>query len=196
MNKILVIDNYDSFTYNLVHYLREYPNTLVDVYRNDKIAIEKVEEYDGILISPGPGLPKDAGNLMSILNFYKTSKPILGICLGLQAIGELFGGKLENLESVFHGVATDIKINQPIHYLFEGLPERISAGRYHSWVVSNNQLPDKLKVEATDKSGFIMALSHTKHNVCGVQFHPESILTPDGKQIIFNWLKRILAKTT
>ncbi|WP_219932479.1 anthranilate synthase component II [Perlabentimonas gracilis] len=190
MIKILVIDNYDSFTYNLVHYLREFPNTKVDVYRNDKIAIEKIEEYDGILISPGPGLPKDAGELMSILKTYKASKPILGICLGLQAIGELFGGKLENLESVFHGVATEIKINQPTHYLFEGLPESISAGRYHSWVVSNNQLPNDLKVEATDKSGFIMALSHTKFNICGLQFHPESILTPDGKQIIFNWLKR------
>ena len=191
MSKILVIDNYDSFTYNLVHYLREYPNTQVDVYRNDKISIEKVDEYDGILVSPGPGLPKDAGELMSILNFYKASKPILGICLGLQAIGELFGGKLENLESVFHGVATEVKINQPAHYLFEGLPATISAGRYHSWVVSNNHLPSELKVEATDKSGFIMALSHINHNICGLQFHPESILTPDGKQIIFNWLKRI-----
>ncbi|MDX9768831.1 MAG: aminodeoxychorismate/anthranilate synthase component II [Tenuifilaceae bacterium] len=193
MSKILVIDNYDSFTYNLVHYLREYPNTKVDVYRNDKIAIEKVEEYDGILISPGPGLPKDAGELMSILHAYKDTKPILGICLGLQAIGELFGGKLENIESVFHGVATDIKINKPAHYLFEGLAESISVGRYHSWVVSNNQLPNVLKIEATDKSGFIMALSHTKYNICGLQFHPESILTPEGKQIIFNWLKRILS---
>lgn len=191
MSKILVIDNYDSFTYNLVHYLREYPNTLVDVYRNNKISIEKVKGYDAILISPGPGLPKDAGELMSILNSYKTSKPILGICLGMQAIGEVFGGKLENLESVFHGVASEIEIKQPTHYLFEGLTPNINAGRYHSWVVSKNKLPDELKVEATDKSGIIMALSHTKYNICGLQFHPESILTPDGKQIIFNWLKRI-----
>jgi anthranilate synthase component 2 len=191
MYKILILDNYDSFTYNLFHYVEEFEGIEVDVFRNDEIRIEDVEKYDGIILSPGPGLPNESGLLIPIIERYKESKRILGICLGQQAIGEVFGGELENLEKVYHGVASTIKIEEPKHYLFEGLPNKIDVGRYHSWVVSNINFPSCLKIDAVDSNGKIMALSHKQFDICAVQFHPESILTPQGKQIIYNWLSRL-----
>ena len=190
MAKILILDNYDSFTYNLVHYVKDFGQHEVDVYRNDKISLEEVNNYDGIILSPGPGLPSEAGLLLSIIENYYESKRILGVCLGQQAIAEVFSGSLVNLSKVHHGVATQIQLTQPMHYLFEGLPAEIEVGRYHSWVVNPAGFPDCLQVTATDKNGEIMALSHKDYDVCGVQFHPESILTPRGKEIIFNWLKK------
>ena len=188
--KILLLDNYDSFTYNLFHYVEEFEGVEVDVIRNDEIKIEDVDKYDGIILSPGPGLPNESGLLIQIIKRYKESKRIFGVCLGQQAIGEVFGGSLQNLEKVFHGVATNINIYQPQHYLFKGMPSRIEVGRYHSWVVSQDNFPQCLKIDATDDNGSIMALSHRELDICAVQFHPESVLTPMGKQIVFNWLKR------
>lgn len=190
MAKILILDNYDSFTYNLVHYVKDFGHHEVDVYRNDKISLEEVNQYDGIILSPGPGLPSEAGLLLSIIENYYESKRILGVCLGQQAIAEVFSGSLVNLSKVHHGVATQIQLTQPMHYLFEGLPAEIEVGRYHSWVVNPAGFPDCLQVTATDKNSEIMALCHKDYDVCGVQFHPESILTPRGKEIIFNWLKK------
>jgi anthranilate synthase component II len=190
MAKILIIDNYDSFTYNLVHYVKEHPGHDVDVFRNDKINMDDVDRYDGILLSPGPGIPSEAGLLLSIIEGYSPVKRIFGVCLGQQAIGEVFGGKLINLSRVFHGVATPVELLRPKHYLFDGLPDKIEAGRYHSWSVDEKGFPDSLQITARDESGQIMALCHKKYDVCGVQFHPESILTPDGKKIIYNWLKK------
>jgi anthranilate synthase component II len=189
MAKILILDNYDSFTYNLVHYVKEHPGYDVDVYRNDKISMDEVDRYDGILLSPGPGIPSEAGLLLPIIERYSPLKRIFGVCLGQQAIGEVFGGKLINLSRVFHGVATPVELLQPKHYLFEGLPDKIEAGRYHSWSVDEKGFPDTLQITARDESGQIMGLCHKTYDVCGVQFHPESILTPDGKKIIYNWLK-------
>jgi anthranilate synthase component II len=189
MAKVLVLDNYDSFTYNLVQYVQSIGNHQVDVVLNDEIALEKVTCYDGIILSPGPGLPSGSGLLMKLIDQYKSTKRIFGVCLGQQAIAEVFGGTLLNLSKVFHGVATTITFNQPRHYLFEGLPDTIDAGRYHSWVVDNKTFPDCLKIEAWDNEGRIMALSHNKFDICGVQFHPESVLTPAGLDIISNWLK-------
>lgn len=168
--------------------MEEFEGVKVDVFRNDEIQIEDVEKYDGIILSPGPGLPNESGLLIPIIEQYKESKRIFGVCLGQQAIGEVFGGSLQNLEKVYHGVATPINVNQPEHYLFKGMPSRIEVGRYHSWVVSQDNFPHCLKIDATDDSGSIMALSHREFDICAVQFHPESILTPLGKQMIFNWL--------
>jgi anthranilate synthase component II len=190
MARILIIDNYDSFTYNLVHYVNEFEQHQTDVYRNDKIELERIEEYDGILLSPGPGIPSEAGRLLEIINKYKDSKRIFGVCLGLQAIAEVFGGSLLNTAKVYHGVATNINILEPGHYLFENLPNKFQGGRYHSWVVKKETVPGCLRVDAVDDEQFIMAMSHLELDVCGVQFHPESILTPDGKEIIFNWLRK------
>lgn len=190
MHKILLLDNYDSFTYNLFHYAEEFEGVEVNVFRVDEIRIDDIEKYDGIILSPGPGLPKESGLLIPIIERYKESKRIFGVCLGQQAIGEIFGGALQNLEKVYHGVATPININQPQHYLFKGMPSRIDVGRYHSWVVSQNNFPQCLRIDATDDSGSIMALSHRELDICAVQFHPESILTPNGKQIIANWLSK------
>jgi anthranilate synthase component II len=190
MAKILIIDNYDSFTYNLVHYVNEYRQHQTDVYRNDRIDPEKIRDYDGILLSPGPGIPSEAGRLLEIVNMYKESKRIFGVCLGLQAIAEVFGGKLLNTPKVYHGVATGINILKPAHYLFNGLPDRLTGGRYHSWVVSRDSVPSCLNINATDDEQFIMAMSHREYDICGVQFHPESILTPLGKEIVFNWLRK------
>lgn len=190
MPKILILDNYDSFTYNLFHYVEEFEGVEVDVFRNDEIEIEDVEKYDGIILSPGPGLPNESGLLIPIIKRYKESKRIFGVCLGLQAIGEVFGGSLQNLEKVYHGVSTQININQPQHYLFKGMRSRIEVGRYHSWVVSHNNFPQCLRIDAIDDNGSIMALSHREFDICAVQFHPESILTPMGKHMIFNWLNR------
>jgi anthranilate synthase component II len=191
MPKILILDNYDSFTYNLFHYVEEYEGIEVEVIRNDEIILEDVEKYDGIILSPGPGLPNESGLLIPIIQKYKDSKRILGVCLGQQAIGEVFGGKLENLDKVYHGVASEISIAEPQHYLFEGLPNKIEVGRYHSWVVSNRNFPSCLRIDAVDSNGKIMALSHKQFDICAVQFHPESILTPQGKHIIYNWLNKL-----
>ncbi|MFT3844716.1 MAG: aminodeoxychorismate/anthranilate synthase component II [Lacibacter sp.] len=191
--KILVFDNYDSFTYNLVHLVEKITHSKVDVYRNDQIALEKVKDYDKIILSPGPGIPEEAGLLLPLIKEYAATKSILGVCLGHQAIGEAFGGTLTNLSSVFHGVATHIKIesekSKPASFLFEGLPEEIEVGRYHSWVVSKENFPAELEITAEDETGMIMALQHKTYDVQGVQFHPESVLTPVGEQIMRNWLK-------
>jgi anthranilate synthase component 2 len=187
--KILVFDNYDSFTYNLVHLVEKITHQKVTVVRNDQIALEEVEGYDKIILSPGPGIPSEAGLLLPLIKKYAASKPILGVCLGHQAIGEAFGATLENLSTVYHGVATPINIDNN-NYLFTGLDDSIEVGRYHSWVISNKNLPAVLKVTATDENGLIMAIEHESYDVCGVQFHPESVLTPSGEAIIKNWLLR------
>ncbi len=189
MAKILVFDNYDSFTYNLVQYVQNIGNHQVDVFLNDEIQLGQAASYDGIILSPGPGLPSEAGLLKPLIDRYKSTKRIFGVCLGQQAIAEVFGGTLLNLSTVFHGVATPVTFTLPKHYLFEGLPDTIEAGRYHSWVVENKTLPDCLKIEALDNEGQIMALSHKEFDICSVQFHPESVLTPLGVNIITNWLK-------
>lgn len=188
MAKILLLDNYDSFTYNLFHYIEEFDGIEVEVSRNDEIDLHSVGGYDGIILSPGPGLPRESGKLVPLINRYKDSKRIFGVCLGQQAIAELFGGELENLEQVYHGVSSPIVIQEPKHYIFKDMPSIIDVGRYHSWVVSHTNLPECLRVDAMDFDGRIMALSHRKLDICAVQFHPESILTPLGKQILFNWL--------
>lgn len=186
--KILVFDNYDSFTYNLVHLVEKVCDHQVDVVRNDKISLDKIAEYDKILLSPGPGLPSEAGILLDVIKAYKSSKDILGVCLGLQAIGESFGGKLKNLEHVYHGIATPVSIIKQDD-LFEECPREFKAGRYHSWVVDTKELPDCFEITAIDTEGNIMALSHKKYKVKGVQFHPESILSEYGEQIIKNWIE-------
>lgn len=194
--KILVFDNYDSFTYNLVHLVEKITHSKVDVFRNDQIALEKVKEYDKIILSPGPGIPEEAGLLLPLIKEYAATKSILGVCLGHQAIGEAFGGTLTNLSSVFHGVATPIKIvkrqsavvSASRNDLFKDLPDEIEVGRYHSWVVSNENFPAELEITAEDETGMIMALQHKTYDVQGVQFHPESVLTPKGEVILRNWL--------
>ena len=186
MKKILVIDNYDSFVYNLVHYLEEL-DCKVTVRRNDQLHIDDVEDYDKILLSPGPGIPEEAGLLKPIIKKYAGTKSILGVCLGMQAIGEVFGGKLLNLDDVYHGVATKIEQFVDDEYIFAGLDKELQVGRYHSWVVEKN-LPPTLQVTSYDEKGEIMSLRHTEFDVRGVQFHPESVLTPDGKKMIRNWV--------
>ena len=210
--KILVFDNYDSFTYNLVHLVERILHQKVEVHRNDEILLERVKEYDKIILSPGPGLPGEAGLLLPLIKEYASSKSILGVCLGHQAIGEAFGGKLVNLDDVSHGVATPVRIvsressnvkrqtsnmnggsNSRLTFhnsrnLFEGLPEVFEAGRYHSWIVSDENFPGELEVTARDDNNFIMALQHKTYDVQGVQFHPESVLTPMGEKILRNWL--------
>lgn len=186
--KILIFDNYDSFTYNLLHVVKELGYTDVDVIRNDKIALEEVAKYDKIILSPGPGIPSEAGLLLPLIRQYAPTKSILGVCLGHQAIAEAFGATLINLPEVYHGVATPIQIVAD-DILFEGLPREPEVGRYHSWSVSNLRLPEEIRVTAVDEKGEIMALKHSTYDLHGVQFHPESILTPEGKKIIRNFLK-------
>lgn len=216
--KILIFDNYDSFTYNLVHLVEKITHEKVDVYRNDQIQLEAVKGYDKIILSPGPGIPSEAGLLLPLIKEYAATKSILGVCLGHQAIGEAFGGRLTNLSSVFHGVATPVSIvnretsnvnegsvnrqtsnvngnasNSPLstHHsqnLFEGLPGKFDVGRYHSWIVDKKDFPEELEITAEDENGFIMALQHKTYDVQGVQFHPESVLTPVGEKIMRNWL--------
>lgn len=190
--KILVFDNYDSFTYNLVHLVEKITHTRVDVFRNDQIAMEKIKEYDKIILSPGPGVPVEAGILLPLIKEYAATKSILGVCLGHQAIGEAFGGTLTNLSSVYHGVATPVNILKYQAHgrneLFTGLPEELEVGRYHSWIISKENFPEELEITALDKNGFIMALHHKTYDVQGVQFHPESVLTPMGEQLMRNWL--------
>src|SRR5215213_7048767 len=187
--KILVFDNYDSFTYNLVHLVEKILHQKVEVYRNDQIAMEKVKEYDKIILSPGPGIPSEAGLLLPLIKEYAATKSILGVCLGHQAIGESFGGRLINLSTVFHGVSTPVQIVNGSEKLFEGLPNEIQAGRYHSWIVAEEGFPAELEITARDDNGYIMALQHKTLDVQGVQFHPESVLTPQGEVILRNWLK-------
>jgi anthranilate synthase component 2 len=186
--KILVFDNYDSFTYNLVQLIKEQSNASVDVFRNDEIPLEAVKAYDKILLSPGPGIPSESGLLIPLIQEYAATKSILGVCLGQQAIAEAFGGSLTNLSKVYHGIATPVElIGDSI--LFEGLPSTFHVGRYHSWVVNENDLPAALKITSKDADGYIMSLEHTTYDVKGVQYHPESVLTPEGAKIIGNWLK-------
>lgn len=184
---ILVLDNYDSFTYNLVHYLGKVSDAAVEVHRNDRIGLEEIRRFDKVLLSPGPGLPRDAGIMNALIRTYAAEKSILGICLGQQAIAEAFGGSLINLEKVFHGVATTVSVTAD-DLLFRGIPRQFRAGRYHSWMVNRKDLPDVLEITAVDESGGIMALRHKQLDIRAVQFHPESILTEYGLQLIGNWL--------
>ena len=188
MTKILLLDNYDSFTYNLVHLVEKILHTKVDVYRNDEIEMEKVKGYDKIILSPGPGIPEEAGMLLPLIKEYASTKSILGVCLGHQAIGEAFGAKLINLSTVYHGVATPIKILDTNNQLYKGLDDTIEVGRYHSWIVSDENFPEVLQITAVDENNYIMGLQHKNFDVQGVQFHPESVLTPCGEMIIRNWL--------
>ncbi len=187
--KILVFDNYDSFTYNLVHYIKGLGYKNLEVHRNDQIPLAQIEAFDKILLSPGPGIPSEAGILHEVIKTYAPTKSIFGVCLGLQAIGEVFGGTLINLDKVYHGIATDIKVTVKDDLTFEGLPSTFKAGRYHSWAVDTKHFPETLEVTAEDEQGKIMALRHRTYDVRGVQFHPESILTEYGEQMVLNWLK-------
>jgi len=197
--RILVFDNYDSFTYNLVHLIEKIVQHKVDVCRNDQIDLDKIENYDAIVLSPGPGIPQEAGCLLPLIKRFAARKKILGVCLGHQAIAEAFGGTLINLTKVFHGVATPVKqiiVNKtPSEYardrIFENIPEEFVAGRYHSWVADESTLPECLDITARDQEGWIMALRHKQYNVVGLQFHPESVLTPLGEQILKNWLENL-----
>lgn len=185
--KIAIIDNYDSFTYNLSHLVKEL-GAEVSVMRNDQFAMNDLQAYDKIILSPGPGIPSEAGLLLDVIRTYAGKKPMLGVCLGHQAIGEVFGAELTNLSEVYHGVQTEGTQlgNDPI---FATLPERIAMGRYHSWVVSRDHFPQCLEITALSDDGMIMALRHKQYNIHGIQFHPESVLTPQGRTIIDNWLK-------
>lgn len=187
MKKILVIDNYDSFVYNLVHYLESLDCEVI-VKRNDQLELDEVEAFDKILLSPGPGIPDEAGLLKPIIEKYGASKSIFGVCLGQQAIGEVYGGKLINLDDVYHGVATKIKsvVNNTV--LFNGLNTSFEVGRYHSWVVAKENFPENLEITSVDENGQIMSLRHKEYDVRGVQFHPESVLTPDGMKMLENWV--------
>lgn len=188
MKKLLVFDNYDSFTYNLVHLIEKVSEIPFEVHRNDQIPLQDIERFDKILLSPGPGLPSEAGILLEVIKKYAKTKSIFGVCLGLQAIGEAFGGQLENLKNVYHGVATPINVIKK-DIIFKDCPDNFSVGRYHSWVVSKHHLPEELKITAVDEQGFIMAMKHETLDVRGVQFHPESILSEYGETILRNWLK-------
>lgn len=199
--KILVFDNYDSFTYNLVHLVQKITHDQVDVFRNDELPMEKVKVYDKIILSPGPGIPSEAGMLLPLIKEYAASKSILGVCLGHQAIGEAFGATLTNLSTVYHGVATKIHVLHPAlagsplptdhsPSIFRSLPDTIEVARYHSWVVDEKGFPEELEITAKDDNNYIMALQHRKYDVEGVQFHPESVLTPDGETMMRNWLKK------
>ena len=199
MQRILVFDNYDSFTYNLVHLVEKILHQKTEVFRNDEIPLEQVAEFDKIILSPGPGIPEEAGLLLPLINAYASSKSILGVCLGHQAIGQAFGGILRNLDTVYHGLATKIFLEkdlQPsVHHndWYQGLPEDPEVGRYHSWVVSPENFPAELEITSRDANGYIMSLRHRTYDVQGVQFHPESILTPSGEQMMRNWLDKQIA---
>jgi len=186
--KIVVIDNYDSFTYNLVHAIKKISGLPVDVFRNDEITLEDLEKYDKIVLSPGPGIPEEAGLLLDIIKEYGPKKSMLGVCLGHQAIGEAFGGKLHNMNRVLHGVATPVKLTEKKSILFNDLPEMFDVGRYHSWIVQQEGLPECFEVTSYDADGLIMSMKHRDYDVQGVQFHPESVLTPLGEKMIENWL--------
>ncbi len=185
--KILVFDNYDSFTYNLVHAVKKLGYNDVEVHRNDQITLEEIERFDKIILSPGPGVPSESGILLEVIRTYAPTKPILGVCLGEQAIAEAFGGTLINLTDVHHGVSSIVDVLED-DVLFNGLDKKIEVGRYHSWAAEKSTLPDCLKITAVDEEGMIMALAHKTYDVRGVQFHPESVLTPKGEQMLKNWL--------
>ena len=189
--KILILDNYDSFTYNLVHMVEKITHKMPDVYRNDEISLEEVGEYDLIMLSPGPGIPDEAGILKSVIKTYAGKKPIFGVCLGLQAITEVFGGKIINLDEVFHGVATEMRITDTSETIFKNIPETFLASRYHSWLASDEGFPSELTVTARDEDGGIQAVAHKKFNIAAVQFHPESILTEVGEQIVRNFINSV-----
>ncbi|WP_185866203.1 anthranilate synthase component II [Blattabacterium cuenoti] len=189
MNKILILDNYDSFTYNLVHAVKKLTKNPVQVYRNNEIKLSDIEKYNKIILSPGPGIPDEAHILKPLVKTFASTKSILGVCLGQQAIGEVFGAKLLNTKEVYHGIASSIKIVDPKEILFQKLPREIKVGRYHSWIISPHNFPEELKITAIGDKGEIMALRHKFYDIRGVQFHPESILTPYGEKIISNWLK-------
>ncbi len=188
MKKILVFDNYDSFTYNLVHLVEKILHIKVEVCLNDQITLEQVKQYDKIILSPGPGIPTEAGLLMPLIQEFASTKSILGICLGHQAIGEVFGATLQNLETVYHGVATPINIVDESNPLFNGIADQSLVGRYHSWILSDVDFPSSLAITALDDNNYIMGIRHKSYDVQGVQFHPESILTPCGERLIRNWL--------
>ena len=194
MKRLLVLDNYDSFTYNLVHLAKEILGETVDVYRNDAITLEEVASYDRILLSPGPGIPEEAGILLPLIKTFAPTKSLFGVCLGHQAIGEVFGGSLTNLDKVYHGVATHIELCPDLGFSvnrndwFMGSQNKLEVGRYHSWIVSRQNFPSELEATALDEQGMIMALRHRSYDVQGVQFHPESVLTPNGKKMLENWL--------
>ena len=190
MEKILVIDNYDSFTYNLVHYLEQLTDLPVEVYRNDQIELHEINKFSKILLSPGPGIPNEAGICLDLIRNYAATKSILGVCLGHQAIGEAFGATLINLDTVYHGIATAISIVTPEDSLYTNIPGRIEVGRYHSWAISRDGLPECFKITCLDDQGMIMGLSHKEFDLKGVQYHPESVLTEYGLKIIENWLNR------
>lgn len=198
--KILVFDNYDSFTYNLVHMVEYITGEKITVRRNDAISLDEVAGYDKIILSPGPGIPSEAGLLLPLIKAYASSKSILGVCLGHQAIAEAFGGTLVNLSKVFHGIATPVQSvlqnDKPISPLFTGLSNTIETGRYHSWIVSEEGFPDELEITARDEHGYIMGLQHKSFDLQGVQFHPESVLTPAGEKIMRNWLSIDFNKTS
>lgn len=186
--KTAIIDNYDSFTYNLAYLVRRLTEAPVDIFKNDRITISQLEKYDRIILSPGPGIPDEAGLLKAIIKKYASTKKILGVCLGLQAIAEVFGGKLVNLKRVYHGIATEIIVRNEDEPLFSDLPKIIKGGRYHSWVIDRDTLPTCFRITAEDPKGRIMALSHSYYDLKGLQFHPESVLTEHGEKIIDNWL--------
>ncbi len=192
---ILVFDNYDSFTYNLVHLVEKIIHAKVTVKRNDQVTLEEVNVFDKIILSPGPGVPVEAGLLLPLIKTYASSKSILGVCLGHQAIGEAFGGSLTNLSTVYHGVATPIQLQTTsrkpqVNDVFQGVEKELIVGRYHSWVINEEDFPAELEITARDEHNYIMALQHKTYDVQGVQFHPESVLTPEGEKIVRNWLKK------
>ncbi|MDY0780173.1 aminodeoxychorismate/anthranilate synthase component II [Tenacibaculum sp. IB213877] len=188
---ILILDNYDSFTYNLVHMVENITDKLPDVYRNDEISVEEVGEYDLIILSPGPGIPEEAGILKETIKTYTGKIPMFGVCLGLQAITEVFGGKIINMNEVFHGVATKMRVTQKDAVIFQDIPEEFEAARYHSWIASKENFPAMLEVTCVDEDGGIMALRHRKYNISAVQFHPESILTEVGEDLVRNFIDNV-----
>lgn len=189
--KLLILDNYDSFTYNLVHMVEEITGIFPDVYRNDKISIEAVGAYDVIMLSPGPGIPDEAGILKEVIKTYAGIKPIFAVCLGLQAITEVFGGTIINMDKVYHGVATEMTVTDDDALIFKGLPKKFDAARYHSWIAATEDFPADLKITAVDEEGGVMALEHREYNISAVQFHPESILTPLGEKMVRNFIDNL-----
>ena len=187
--KILILDNYDSFTYNLVHMIEDITGNLPDVYRNDEISVEEIAVYDMIVLSPGPGIPEEAGILKEVIRAYAGKKPIFGVCLGLQAIAEVFGGQLVNLKEVFHGVATEMEVVHPSAIIFKDIPAKFDAARYHSWIASKENLPSELVITAIDEDGEIQAIEHKDFMISAVQFHPESILTEVGEKLVRNFIE-------
>ena len=194
--KVLVLDNYDSFTFNLVQYIQEILDQKVDVFRNDAISLDAVDNYQAIILSPGPGLPADAGIMPELIKRYGPTKAILGVCLGHQAIGEAFGGSLENLTKVYHGIETPIEVTDPAEPMFQGLPTTLQVGRYHSWVVRKEDLPDCFNVTSVAEEGVVMSMTHKQYNVRGVQFHPESIMTEHGHAMLQNFFTHCVSEVT